>query len=197
MIPRPRAPQDDEPDWAHTAALTDQARTGDRHAFGELYRLHYDAVFRFTYYRVSSREQAEDIVADAFLRAMRSIENFTWVAGGFIGWMLTIARNLIADLFKSSRYRREVSTGEMLDRGLAPGPEDVVLGRQADAEIHAAVDSLNPLQRACIQARFLDELTHAETAERLGRNEGAVKTLQYRAVRTLGRDSRLTPEHTA
>lgn len=197
MIPSPRTPADTEPDWAHTAALAELAVAGDRDAFGELYQLHFDVVFRFASARVFGRQNAEDIAAEAFLRALRNIETFTWVRGGFIGWMITITRNLIMDLYKSSRYRHEVTTADMLDVGIEPGPEDVILARITSAEIHAAISDLNLHQRTCIEGRFLDQLSVRETAERIGITENATKTLQYRAVRTLSRDPRLTPETVA
>lgn len=195
MIPGPRAPQPGEND--PDRALTARASAGDLQAFADLYAAHHTVVLRYAYYRLPTLEQAEDIAADAWVRALRSIGTFAWNRGGFVAWMITITRNLIADLYKSSRYRLETPTGEMLDPGTEPSVEDLVLARQADAQIRAAVADLNEAQRACVQARFLDQLTIAETAERLGRADGAVKTLQCRAVRTLARDPRLTPENAA
>lgn len=203
MIPRPRAPHDDTDDPAARAAVTaivNAARAGDREAFGQVYGLYADTVFRYVYYRVSTRALAEDLTSETFVRALRRIETFQWQGKDFGAWLVTIARNIIADHFKAIRNRMEhvTSDGEMRDAGkLEPSTEDVVLAAITAVTIHDAIADLNPMQRACIQARFLDELTVAQTAARLDRNEGAIKTLQYRAVRSLGRDPRLTPETAA
>lgn len=207
MIPPPRTPPDDtaraEADQAHADAIraaVDAAVAGDRDAFGQAWAAYQLDVYRFVYYRVATRHLAEDLTSETCLRAMRRIETFSWQGRDFGAWLVTIARNLIADHFKAARHRFEQMTpdGEMRDAGpAAPSTEAIVLAAITHAEIHAAIDDLNPHQRACITARFLDQLSVAETAALLGKKEGATKTLQYRAVRALGRDPRLTPETTA
>ena len=101
---------------------------------------------------------------------------------------MTIAHNLVADHFKSSRFRLEVTTGEMLDANeVERSPEDSVLESLSNAALLEAVRRLNPQQQECVTLRFLQGLSVAETARVMGKNEGAIKTLQYRAVRTLAR----------
>lgn len=164
------------------------AQGGDAQAFGELYRVYLDTVFRYVYYRVSSRTLAEDLTHEAFVRALRRIETFSWQGRDFGAWLVTIARNLIADNYKSSRHRMEVSTGEMLDPDtVEPSPEEIILELLTNEALLAAVAMLNEQQRECVTLRFLEQRSVAETAEVMGKAEGAVKTLQYRAIRTLGR----------
>jgi RNA polymerase sigma-70 factor (ECF subfamily) len=168
--------------------LVRRAQDGDAEAFGELYRIYRDTVFRYVYYRVSTHALAEDLTSETFARALRRITSFAWQGRDFGAWLVTIARNLIADHFKSSRYRMEVCTGEMFDTDeTEQSPEVDVLARLQDAAVREAIARLNPDQRACIEHRFLADLSVAATAQELGKNEGAIKTLQYRAVRTLGR----------
>lgn len=183
----------------YPAATLTAAIAGDSEAFAELWRAHHGMVFAYAYYRLPDRAAAEDIASETFVRALRGIGRFREMhgTGNVEGWLVTIARNLIADLYKSSRYRREFVTDEMFDGDLlTDGPEQTVVDAAAIETIHAAIDNLTDHQRGCIQARFIDQLSVAETAERLGINHGAVKTLQYRAVRTLARDPRLTQELT-
>ena len=197
MIPKQRRPVTDDDGQPYPAETLAAAIAGDRNAFGAVWAAHRLEVFRIVYYRVSSYQLAEDITSETCLRAMRKIGGFSPnpAGGGLPAWLTTIARNLIADHFKCSRSKREITTADMLDADQAvPGPEDIVVNAIATATIQAAVDALNPYQRACVEARFLDQLSIAETADRLGRLDGAIKTLQYRAVRTLARDPRLTPE---
>jgi RNA polymerase sigma-70 factor, ECF subfamily len=169
-------------------ALVRLAQDGDGEAFGQLYDAYSDTVFRYIYYRVSNRSLAEDLASETFLRALRRISTFTWQGRDFGAWLVTIARNLVADHFKSSRYRLEVPTGEMLDSDETEGsPEDSVLAYLSNKALLDAVCQLNPQQQECVTLRFLHGLSVAETARIMGKNDGAVKTLQYRAIRTLAR----------
>jgi RNA polymerase sigma-70 factor (ECF subfamily) len=168
--------------------LVGRAQEGDGEAFGALYDHYADTVYRYIYYRVGSRATAEDLTSESFLRALRRIGTFTWQGRDFGAWLVTIARNLVADHFKSSRFRLEVTTGEMLDSNqVEPSPEESVLESLSNAALLEAVRRLNPQQQECVTLRFLQGLSVAETARIMGKNEGAIKTLQYRAVRTLAR----------
>ncbi|WP_042385628.1 ECF subfamily RNA polymerase sigma factor, BldN family, partial [Streptacidiphilus melanogenes] len=169
-------------------ALVERAQDGDGEAFGRLYDHYADTVYRYIYYRVGGRATAEDLTSETFLRALRRIGTFTWQGRDFGAWLVTIARNLVADHFKSSRFRLEVTTGEMLDSNqVEPSPEESVLESLSNAALLEAVRRLNPQQQECVTLRFLQGLSVAETARIMGKNEGAIKTLQYRAVRTLAR----------
>jgi RNA polymerase sigma-70 factor, ECF subfamily len=168
--------------------LVERAQDGETEAFGQLYDQYSDTVYRYIYYRVGSRATAEDLTSETFLRALRRIGTFTWQGRDFGAWLVTIARNLVADHFKSSRFRLEVTTGEMLDANeVERSPEDSVLESLSSATLLETVRKLNPQQQECVTLRFLQGLSVAETARIMGKNEGAIKTLQYRAVRTLAR----------
>ncbi|MFH9352692.1 ECF subfamily RNA polymerase sigma factor, BldN family [Kitasatospora sp. NPDC017646] len=168
--------------------LVERAQAGESEAFGRLYDHYADTVYRYIYYRVGSRATAEDLTSETFLRALRRIGTFTWQGRDFGAWLVTIARNLVADHFKSSRFRLEVTTGEMLDSNECErSPEESVLESLSNAALLDAVRRLNPQQQECVTLRFLQGLSVAETARIMGKNEGAIKTLQYRAVRTLAR----------
>ncbi|MCM2578275.1 ECF subfamily RNA polymerase sigma factor, BldN family [Streptomyces meridianus] len=168
--------------------LVERAQAGEAEAFGRLYDQYADTVYRYIYYRVGGKATAEDLTSETFLRALRRIGTFTWQGRDFGAWLVTIARNLVADHFKSSRFRLEVTTGEMLDANeVERSPEDSVLEHLSNTALLEAVRRLNPQQQECVTLRFLQGLSVAETARAMGKNEGAIKTLQYRAVRTLAR----------
>ncbi|MGW6458225.1 ECF subfamily RNA polymerase sigma factor, BldN family [Streptomyces sp. NPDC055078] len=175
-------------DSARMMELVERAQAGEAEAFGRLYDQYSDTVYRYIYYRVGGKATAEDLTSETFLRALRRISTFTWQGRDFGAWLVTIARNLVADHFKSSRFRLEVTTGEMLDANeVERSPEDSVLESLSNAALLEAVRKLNPQQQECVTLRFLQGLSVAETARVMGKNEGAIKTLQYRAVRTLAR----------
>jgi len=190
----PVPPQRRHPDTEAAAlasyALVQQAQAGDQAAFGLIYGRYADVVFRFIYFRVGSRPLAEDLTADTFLRALKRIGSFTWQGRDLGAWLVTIARNLVVDHFKSVRYRLErLSDGEdhvelaEWDRDAA----DVVIEQGLSAAIRAALGQLTAEQRRVIVCRFLHGLSVLETAAAVGISEGACKAVQYRAVRALAR----------
>ena len=187
----------DPSDAAHEVwTLVERAQGGDTEAFGLIYDRYVDTVFRFIYFRVGNRPLAEDLTSDTFLRALKRISSFTWQGRDLGAWLVTIARNLVADHFKSGRYRLEVTTGDVLDadredRGPEGSPETAVVDHITNVALLTAVKQLNPEQQECIVLRFLQGFSVAETAQAMGKNEGAIKALQYRAVRAL---ARLLPE---
>ncbi|HEX5596795.1 MAG TPA: ECF subfamily RNA polymerase sigma factor, BldN family [Micromonosporaceae bacterium] len=196
--PSPEYP--DHPDPSDPASevwgLIRRAQAGEAEAFGLLYDRYVDTVFRFVYFRVGNRQLAEDLTSETFLRALRRIGSFTWQGRDIGAWLVTIARNLVADHFKSGRYRLEVSTSDLLDadredRGPEGSPEAAVVEHITNVTLLTAVKKLNPEQQECIVLRFLQGFSVAETAKAMGKNEGAIKALQYRAVRAL---ARLLPE---
>ncbi len=169
-------------------ALVELARDGDAEAFGQLYDHYVSGVFRFIYYRVGSRQLAEDLTSETFVRGLRAIQRFTWQGKDFGAWLTTIARNLIADHFKSSRSRLEIVSDDVPEgRVTASSPEEDVLALISNEMLFDAVNSLPPEQRDCILMRFIQGMSIAETAAALKRSEGAIKQLQLRAVRSLAK----------
>ncbi|GAA5155420.1 hypothetical protein GCM10023321_28730 [Pseudonocardia eucalypti] len=172
--------------------LVRATQAGDQQAFGQLYDRYHEMVFRYVLFRVSDRQLAEDLTAETFLRALRRINSVSYQGRDIGAWFVTIARNLVLDHVKSSRYRLEQTTSEIAD--LSPstsGPEQQVLNGATYEELLRCVAKLNSDQKECIALRFLQGLSVAETARLMGRNEGAVKALQHRAVRRL---AQLLPE---
>jgi RNA polymerase sigma-70 factor, ECF subfamily len=169
-------------------ALVELARNGDKDAFGHLYDHYQPSVYRFLYYRVGSMTLAEDLAAETFFRALRSMHSFRWQGKDFGAWLMTIARNLTADHFKAGRTRLEQTTEDMqtLDT-TSEGPEIEVLSSLTNESLLRALGELPTEQRECLIMRFLQGLSIAETAEILGRSSGAVKQLQLRGVRNLAK----------
>ncbi|OLR90747.1 sigma-70 family RNA polymerase sigma factor [Actinokineospora bangkokensis] len=175
-------------DEAHRESweLVHAAQAGDTVAFGRLYDRYVDVVYRYVLFRVGDRELAEDVTSETFLRALRRITSVTYQGRDVGAWFVTIARNLVLDHVKSSRYRLEVSTPEFRDSERdEAGPEQQVMSRVTRDALLSCVDQLGEDQRECIVLRFLQGLSVAETAAIMKRNEGAVKALQHRAVRRL------------
>jgi RNA polymerase sigma-70 factor (ECF subfamily) len=177
-----------DPDRERMVALVHQAQGGDAEAFGQLYGRYVEGVYRFCYHRVSSVTLAEDLTSETFFRALRGIGGFRWQGRDFGAWLTAIARNAVADHYRSGRTRLETVTAQLPQRDdLGPGPEEETLTRLTNAALGQALRQLPGEQRDCLVMRFLRGLTTAETAEVLGRSEGAVRQLQLRAVRNLAK----------
>lgn len=196
ILPAPRRGEDPaEPVKLAVWHVVQQVQNGDTHAFGQLYDRYVDTVFRFIYFRVGNRQLAEDLTSDTFVRALKRIGSYVYMDRDFGAWLVTIARNLVADHFKSGRYRLEVTTGDVLNADKPEvaerGPEAATINYLSNVELLTAMQKLTADQFLCLKYRFLDGLNVAETAHALGCTEGATKALQHRAVRTL---ARLLPE---
>jgi len=193
--PRPAgSPEGARGEYVPAADLADmvrRAQAGEAEAFGQLYDRYVDLVYRYVYYRVGSQALAEDLVSETFLRALRRITSFRWQGRDFAAWLVTIARNLVADHYKSGRYRLEISTEDMVAasgwRLAEEGPEHAVLQSMTNRALIEAVKKLGAEQQECIVLRFLQGLSVSETALAMGKNDGSIKALQYRAVRALAR----------
>ena len=174
--------------------LVHAAQQGDTSAFGRLYDRYVDVVYRYVLFRLGDRDLAEDVTSETFLRALRRITSVSYQGRDVGAWFVTIARNIVLDHVKSSRFRLEVVTDEVTEPSSAPysvgastqiGPEQEAITRATRAELLRCVAELGDDQRECIILRFLQGLSVAETAQIMNRNEGAIKALQHRAVRRL------------
>ncbi|HET8640847.1 MAG TPA: sigma-70 family RNA polymerase sigma factor [Pseudonocardiaceae bacterium] len=184
------APEPAGPVWQ----LVRAAQHGDSRAFGELYDRYVDTVYRYVLFRVGDRTLAEDLTSETFMRALRRISTVSYQGRDVGAWFVTIARNLVLDHAKSSRYRLEVTAADVREPQRhvdGAGPEQEAIAAATRAEIMACVAKLAPDQQECIMLRFVQGLSVAETAAQMGRNEGAIKALQHRAVRRL---AQLLPE---
>jgi RNA polymerase sigma-70 factor (ECF subfamily) len=169
-----------------TWQLVHAAQAGNGEAFGKLYDRYVDIVYRYIYFRVNDRGLAEDFTSETFLRALRRIGTITYQGRDIGAWFVTIARNIVFDHTKSARTRLEFSTGDVLDSGdTEPGPEVAVLDALASAKLRDGIRQLNDDQRECVVLRFIQGLSVSETAAAMGKNDGAIKALQHRAVRKL------------
>ena len=184
--------EESEADRSRLIALVELARKGDADAFGMLYDHYQSSVYRFLYYRTRSSQLAEDLTSETFFRALRSMSNFRWQGKDFGAWLMTIARNLATDHFKSGRTRLELTTEDMgVHDDATEGPEAAVLAGLTNEILLTALKSLPDEQRDCLIMRFLQGMSIAETAAVLGRSDGAIKQLQLRGVRNL---AKLMPE---
>jgi RNA polymerase sigma-70 factor (ECF subfamily) len=167
-------------------ALVELAQQGDGEAFGQLYDRYADTVFRFIYFRINDRGLAEDFTSETFLRALRRIGTISYQGRDIGAWFITIARNIVLDHLKSARHRLETTTADTIEgREHAQSTEAAVLDTLQSERLMQAVGQLGDEQRECVMLRFVHGMSVSETAQIMGKNDGAIKALQHRAVRKL------------
>jgi RNA polymerase sigma-70 factor (ECF subfamily) len=183
-IPAQREPADD----VETRAL---AKAGDRDAFAALAAQHRRTIYGYLRKRCRSHELAEDLTQETYVRALRRVGDFREMGRGFGALLVTIAHNLLADHYKAAYTRLTVAVdpggGLVLDDVDDCDPADEVAARDAARLLRVAMRDLVRDHRTVIELRFFAGLSVAETAEKMGRNVGATKALQTRAVQALAR----------
>ena len=170
------------------AALVKRAVAGDADAFGELYLLHLDAIYRYAYYRVGDAKDAEDITEQVFLKAGEALPGYKQLGNPFTSWLYRIAHNVIVD-----HHRRQKPTVPM------PLPEkagweskqptslEQVIEAEEAAALSSAIARLSEEQQQVITLRFIEGLNHAEVARIMDKSEGACRVIQHRALVALNR----------
>lgn len=167
------------------AALAVRASRGDVAAFGRLYDRHVEAIYRYVYYRVRDDAEAEDLTSDVFMRALRAITRYE-PRQAFLAWLYRIARNAVID--RARRGGRQVSFEDALEH---PGvdrivePDSELLSRSDSDMLRTALGKLTPLQQEVIVLRFLEGYSTQEIARIVGKREGTVRGIQFRAIGAL------------
>lgn len=164
--------------------MIDRARGGDTGAFAEIYDLHSDQVYRYVLYRLREPADAEDVTSEVFTRAFANIHRYKWQGKSFLAWLYTIARNAITDRRRRDRPMVDIEQAWGLAAGGPTAHDRAVLGENVVA-LKAAITKLIDEQKAVLSMRFVEDLSSAQVAKRLGKNEGAIRALQFRALARL------------
>lgn len=165
--------------------LVDRAIQGEASAFGLLYDRYQPALYRFIYLKVGHREEAEDLTHQVFLSAWQNIERFKDEGLPISSWLYRIARNRIIDHYRTKKttYEFDEAADEALQRLEDVG--DDTARKMALEEAYRALRKLPQEQQDILLMRFVEELTVPEIAAVLGKNQGTVRVLQHRALKSL------------
>ena len=162
------------------AAQRDPAR------FGELYENYFALVYTFVARRMGNRTEVEDMTAEVFRKALQSLPRFKWTGAPFAAWLFRIASNMIADRAKRAAREGNVANDKDGSEPHSPQPQLVDLeSSERSAALFRLVGELVEDQRRVLVLRFAEEKSIREIAIALGRSEGAVKQLQFRALENL------------
>ncbi len=157
----------------------------DPRRFAELYEVHFERIYSYVARRVPDRATAEDITADVFHQALANLPRFEWRGAPFAAWLYKIASNAIADRGKRAARSRSFGTGSPAPEPAADPDEPAIEDSERRAQLYRLVHELPEDQRKVLVRRFADERGIREIANELGRSEGAVKQLQFRALAAL------------
>jgi RNA polymerase sigma-70 factor (ECF subfamily) len=171
------------------AKLAQRAKGGDEAAFAEIYNRHYEDIYTYLYYRVNDGEAAQDLAAEVFVRLVERIDSFTYRGRPILAWLYTIARNLLIDYQRQQSKALAIPLDEQLvAKGVGPA-EAVDHGLTRDCLIRSLQHLTEDQQRVVIH-KLLEGRSNAEVAELMNKTEGAIKSLQHRALASLRRAMR-------
>lgn len=173
--------------------LVEAARRGDPEAFGSLFDHFYAPVYRYVAARVRRPSDAEDLAQLVFVKALEALPRYESRGVPFGGWLFRLARNVVIDHI---RTRREHAPLELVAErtGSEQGPDELAALRQEMDSVAHALRRLTPEQREAIELRFFAGLSAKEAAEAMGRQEGTVRGLQFRAIASLRRELGIAPD---
>jgi RNA polymerase sigma-70 factor (ECF subfamily) len=166
-------------------ALVDRAQQGDRAALEELYLIHFDRIYGYLHVSVGNRHDAEDLTTQTFLKMLESINKFRWQSAPFSAWLFRIAHNLAMDHFRANRRwqpEEEVPEPPADEATSAEERAFESIGRKSMLDL---IDDLSQEQQQVLTLKFVFNFANAEAATILGKTEGAVKSLQHRALVSL------------
>ena len=165
--------------------LVERAQQGDRDALEELYLMHFDRIYGYLHMSVGNRHDAEDLTTQTFLKMLEAIGRFRWQSAPFSAWLFRIAHNLAMDHFRASRRSQpEEDVPEPPGSEEASAEEEAMqaIGRQSMLEL---IEKLSAEQQQVLTLKFVFNFPNAEVATILGKTEGAIKSLQHRALVSL------------
>jgi RNA polymerase sigma-70 factor (ECF subfamily) len=167
--------------------LVEQAQQGDRDALEELYLLHFDRIYSYLHMSVGNRHDAEDLTTQVFVRMLESIGKFRWRSAPFSAWLFRIAHNLAMDHFRANkRWQSEEEVPEP-DPGEGSAAEEEALesiGRQSMLQL---IEKLSHEQQQVLTLKFVFNFSNVDAATILDKTDGAIKSLQHRALASLQR----------
>jgi RNA polymerase sigma-70 factor, ECF subfamily len=174
-----------ESETQRVRGLVDRAQKGDRGALEELYLIHFDRIYSYLHVSVGNRHDAEDLTTQTFLKMLEKINKFRWQSAPFSAWLFRIAHNLAMDHFRATkRWQPEEEPPE-------PEPDESTsaeagalesIGRKSMLEL---IEDLSPEQQQVLTLKFVFNFGNGEAATILGKTEGAIKSLQHRALGSL------------
>ena len=169
--------------------LASRASNGDRAAYSVLYERYFEKIYRYIYFKVGQRSEAEDLTSQTFLKAWDAIGDYEWRNHPFGAWLFRIAHNLIVDFHRARRPLTTLDDAapqlELRASRDDVRPERILSELLTEERVRQAVDRLTEEQQQVLILRFFEGLSTGEVAELMGKRRGAIRGLQFRALSAL------------
>ncbi len=162
-----------------------RASAGDRDAFGMLYERYVERIFNYVYYRTGNVNDAEDLTARVFQRAMNHIVNYTDRGVPFSAWLYRIAHNLVANWHRDRSRRQEIPLSDAPIIAKGDHPEASLVHTEQRESLLRLIRSLPAERQTLLILKFVEHYSNAEIGAIMGRSEGAVKSLYHRTLLAL------------
>ena len=153
----------------------------DPEAFGELYDLYLGKIYAYIYRKTGDRQVAEDLTSDTFMKALANIKGYKFTGQPFGAWLYRIASNVVTDYYRSRKVNAPLDEGLQIASHQGD-PEEAALQLDDQQLVARAIQTLSPDQQDVILLRFSGGLRLKEIAQVIGKTEGAVKALMFRAL---------------
>ena len=173
-------------DDAALERLVEEARGGDAEAFAAIFDRYHEPVYRFIASRIHRPADAEDLTQLVFVKALEALPRYESRGIPFGGWLFRLARNAVIDHVRTSHEHADLA--QSAERaGADAGPDELAVIRQEIEAVRSALATLTDDQRDAISLRFFAGLSAREAAEAMGKQEGTIRGLQFRAIAALRR----------
>jgi RNA polymerase sigma-70 factor (ECF subfamily) len=166
--------------------LVRRAQRFDEDAVRTIYETYYPKIYNYAFMQMGDVQAAEDLASDVMLKVIEAIQTYKFKGLPFGAWVFRIARNRLIDLHRRRKRRGEVDLSETISTALA-NPQVLAERALERGQIQVALKHLTPEQRQVIVLKFIEGFDNRSVGRIMGRSEGAIKSLQHRALGALRR----------
>lgn len=164
--------------------IIERAKAGDTAAFGQLYDIYSDRIYRHIYYRTSNMEDAKDLTQEVFIKAWHALPSYKLGKTPFLGWLFTISHNHVIDYYRTKKDDAYLNDSIVIEDG-RPSPEMLVEAKFTQQEIKRAILQLPDDQQQVILMFFIEGFNYNEIATTLQKSEGNIRVIMHRALKRM------------
>lgn len=165
--------------------LIRKIKKGDKEAFGEIYELFAERIFRYIYFKVGKREEAEDLTQQVFVRVWESLDDFKFRKNPFSSWVYRIAHNLVVDFYRKQKDVLSLNDDIKIEIADSLDLDERLYYKEEVKKILSLINRLPQEQKDILILRFVDDLSYGEIARIMKKSPLTLRVLQHRALKKL------------